>query len=332
MLCGESLQRLSSLPLADAVFALSGRLLAYASPPLEPAPLLQSAYQALVSKSVPTRLSIPAYHVSVLDLSPLLNNATPTNLAHFATSHSQPVAHLVFSSDGCSLLSVPHNAQVARIFSLQPPSKLYDLRRGRTPGIVHDVRFSTDARWVAMGTKNRTLHIFPINPLGGPPNVHSHLTGRVTNLHQPVSLFPSPFPFTTLTLSKQPHPVQVSPLIRLRPLSSAKSDSQPALAFTFISSRPPGNTQDLLVFDPTDRVLSLRRITLHQRPKDPLSGLAAVVSRSLPSIPIPPRVIPAQENVELGATTHVVATWPLQSSSNNLSGNIPKPQNLSHTE
>ena len=330
MLCGESLQRLSSLSLADPVFALSGRLLAYASPPLEPAPLLQSAYHALVSKSVPTRLSPPAYHVSVLDLSPLLNNATPLSLAHFATSHSQPIAHLAFSTDGCSLLSVPHNAQVARIFSLQPLSRLYDLRRGRTPGIVHDVRFSTDGRWVAMGTRNRTLHLFPINPLGGPPNVHSHLTGRVTNLHQPVSLFVSHFPFTTLTLSQQPHPVQVSPLIRLRPLSSAKSDPQPALAFTFIPSRPPGNTQDLLVFDPTDRILSLRRITLHQQPKDPLSGLAAVVSRSLPSIPIPPRVIPAQENVELVATTHVVAAWPLRSSNSNLPNNMP--QNDSHTE
>jgi len=118
----------------------------------------------------------------------------------------------------------------------------------------------------------------------------------------------------------------------LRPLSSAKSDLQPALAFTFISSRSPGNTQDLLVFDPTDRILSLRRITLHQQPKDPLSSLAAVVSRSLPSIPIPPRVIPAQENMELVATTHVVDAWPLQSSNRNLPDNTPKPQNDSHTE
>ena len=93
--------------------------------------------------------------------------------------------------------------------------------------------------------------------------------------------------FSKLKTKKQPHPVQVNLLVQLRLLSMAKSISQlppPPLTFTFVSSPHPRNDQDLLVFDPTDCILSLHHITLHQQPKVPLSGLAAaVVSRSLPS-------------------------------------------------
>lgn len=67
--------------------------------------------------------------------------------------------------------------------------------------------------------------------------------------------------------------------------------------FTDPTSSPPtspnrlrraGNIQDVLVFDPADGMLSLRRITLDQRPRDQLglgsvsTSAMGVVSRSMP--------------------------------------------------
>jgi hypothetical protein len=112
--------------------------------------------------------------------------------------------------------------------------------------------------------------------------------------------------------------VEVAPLVRLRP-KNAKIDHSAPMSFTFVhsgdvrvpmnllppssskyvdaTSSPPyhrahrvGNTQDILVFDPSDGTLSLRRIVCDQRPRDQL-GLASVsttargvVSRSMPSV------------------------------------------------
>jgi hypothetical protein len=112
--------------------------------------------------------------------------------------------------------------------------------------------------------------------------------------------------------------VEVAPLVRLRP-KNAKIDHSTPLSFTFVHSgdvrvpmnllppssskyadaTPPppyhhahcvSNTQDILVFDPSDGTLSLRRIICDQRPRDQL-GLASIsttvkglVSRSMPSV------------------------------------------------
>ncbi|KAF5344506.1 hypothetical protein D9756_011356 [Leucocoprinus leucothites] len=265
------------------------------------------------------------YYVTVVDLQPLLQDAKPVKVAEFITSRSQPITRLAFSPDGCKLISVPENGQVTRVFSLRPRRsaaegedeerkvgdgvRMYNLRRGRTSGVVESLDCGRDGRWVAIGTKNRTVHVFPVNPFWGRPDMAGHLSGKVKNVDE-----------------LQTHLVEVAPLVRLRPLSNSKSDQQTIapLAFTFINpgdvhiptslqtstskyttpvteptTSPPtspnrphrraGNVQDILVFDPADGVLSLRRITIDQRVKDQLGGLAAaavgvggVVSRSLP--------------------------------------------------
>ena len=38
------------------------------------------------------------------------------------------------------------------------------------------------ARWLAVGTRNRTVHVFGVNPYGGKPDVRSHVEGRVRNV------------------------------------------------------------------------------------------------------------------------------------------------------
>lgn len=73
------------------------------------------------------------------------------------------------------------------------PWHVYDLRRGRTAGVIEDVAWATDGRWVAVGTKKRTVHIFATNPYGGKPDEASHMDGRVRNVNELVR-----FPLTYL--------------------------------------------------------------------------------------------------------------------------------------
>lgn len=139
------------------------------------------------------------YYVTVLDLSPLLEvDDKPVKIAEFVTSRSQSVAKLAFSKDGCSLISVPENGQVTRVFRIRPQRaegdskagdgvRLYDLRRGRTSVLVESLESTRDGRWVAIGTRNRTVHVFPTNPFGGRPDVVGHLQGKVKNTEELVS-------------------------------------------------------------------------------------------------------------------------------------------------
>jgi hypothetical protein len=141
------------------------------------------------------------YYVTILDLKPLLDQVgKPLKVAEFRTSRSQPIAQLAFTRDGCKLISVPENGQVTRVFSLQPRRhtedsggdgvRFYDLRRGRTSGIIEGSDGPRGGRWIAIGTRNRTVHVFPTNPSGGPPDLVGHLKGRVRNVDELVS-YPS---------------------------------------------------------------------------------------------------------------------------------------------
>lgn len=182
---------------------------------------------------------------------------------------------------------------------------LYDLRRGRTSGIIEFTGHSTDGRWVGISTRKRTIHIFATNPYGGKPDDASHTEGRVKNAKE-----------------IQPLSTEVRPIVRLRsnPVTSPEQLAIP-LAFTFISSSTdslptrflppqgtfsppssvsssipssiphrrtqsvsprlqtrPTNYQDILTFDPADGSLSLRRMTI---------TISEVGSSMLASLPIP---------------------------------------------
>ncbi|PFH47114.1 hypothetical protein AMATHDRAFT_68396 [Amanita thiersii Skay4041] len=162
--------------------------------------------------------------------------------------------------------------------------RVYNLHRGRSQAVVDDVNWAHDGRWVAIGTQRPTVHVFAVNPYGGKPDPRSHIKGKVVNVHE-----------------LQPSPVEVSPLARLRAVRPPAPD-QPkvTLAFRFIESSEaclpssllpastlppasdvnssphhrtrPTNYQDLLVFDPNDGMLSLRRITTEVRLKDQSGG------------------------------------------------------------
>ncbi|PCH41803.1 hypothetical protein WOLCODRAFT_132119 [Wolfiporia cocos MD-104 SS10] len=197
--------------------------------------------------------------------------------------------------------------------AVNPPQHVYDLRRGRTAAVVDDVGWANDGRWFAMGTRKRTVHLFAINPYGGPPDEASHLTGKVSNPDSMTRQLTEVHPIARLRMDKTPAPdrAHVPPVaftfIRLSdssvppallplptvPLSVSSSPSsihslsQPSPTHASIT---PTNYQDILVFDPYDATLSLRRLFVEQRTNDHLSGASgsfagiATTSISLPGI------------------------------------------------
>ncbi|KAF8166691.1 hypothetical protein BJ912DRAFT_889225 [Pholiota molesta] len=279
------------------------------------------------------------HYVTVLDLAPLLGGpagAAPTRVDEFNASRSRPVVDLSFAHDGTSVAAVLKDGHTVRVFKLQPAPRVllharavaleaaavglddielrsemgrraahvYDLYRGRTSAVVEGLDWARDGRWLAMGTRNRTIHVFAVNPYGGKGDVKSHMEGRVRNVDV-----------------IEPRLTTLHPLVRLRGTKSNAEQTRAPLAFTFISpadvassptlmfpfTPPPishspsfsppklkraKNYQDLLVFDPVDGVLSLRRLAIDKHPEKEqgIGGVAAsvhalgVTSISLPGM------------------------------------------------
>ncbi|KIM42507.1 hypothetical protein M413DRAFT_444245 [Hebeloma cylindrosporum] len=252
---------------------------------------------------------------------------TPIKVDEFNASRSQTLAGLQFSPDGTSLAVITRDGHSVKIFKLHPtPSVLlsarsaaleeaglasgsgssglseldrksatqvYELHRGHTTAVVEGFDWARDGLWTALGTRNRTVHVFAVNPYGGPPDLQSHLEARVRNVELVESRLTS-----------------LKPLARIRSpkVSSAPGQPKAPLAFTFIApsditfspdllppyapqlvsnsptfspSKPKRivNYQDLLLFDPVDGVLSLRRLIIDKHPvKESIgSGVAASV-------------------------------------------------------
>ncbi|KAI0084206.1 hypothetical protein BDY19DRAFT_997921 [Irpex rosettiformis] len=262
------------------------------------------------------------YAITVYDLEPLKSGAEePRLVAEFVASKDQPISRIIFSDDGTSLLVAFKDGQTMKVFKLRPtpsvfarqsvqgarsrrgssghvspqterqldpPSYVYDLKRGRTSGVVESLDWATDGRWIAIGTRKRTIHLFATNPYGGPSDDESHLEGRVVNVKE-----------------QQPLRTELDPILRIRALKPRRGEQQPLpLAFTFVSrstlvpspdpyahsfspsSSPSSNRsiptsptfssggynsqdQDILVFDPLDGMLSLRRIAPSRRVQEP---------------------------------------------------------------
>lgn len=172
---------------------------------------------------VPTRPK-NGYTLGVFDLEALNRGAhAPQLIAEFTVSREQPISKITFSNDGTSLLVACKDGQSMSVFKLRPasasatvlsrvkslalkerrpssghlaseehsrlsaPWHVYDLRRGRTSGVVESLDWANDGRWIAVGTRKRTIHLFATNPYGGPSDENSHHEGKVTNIAELVS-------------------------------------------------------------------------------------------------------------------------------------------------
>ena len=150
----------------------------------------------------------------------------PEVVTDIVTPRIQPISKLSFSSDGTRLALSSKDGHTMRVYDIHPTSKVirqvltgsqsgsdsgyaddlrslthaglhtgqvapvhvYDLQRGRTTAVIENISWNDDMRWVAIGSRKRTVHVFPINPYGGRPDDASHLEGRVRNATESVSL------------------------------------------------------------------------------------------------------------------------------------------------
>ena len=141
--------------------------------------------------------------------------------------------------------------------NVNSPLHMYDLHRGRTSGVIQQVECAQDGRWVGVGTKKGTIHVFAVNPYGGPPDERSHLEGRVVNMTQLVSLYFCVGSFGIYLLAhrlsffffvmwiQQPLSTAVSPVTRIRALKQQSAEqrlsSTAAVTFTFAQSPLPSS-------------------------------------------------------------------------------------------
>lgn len=150
----------------------------------------------------------------------------PEVVTEIVVPRSQPIAKLSFSSDGTRLAVSSKDGHTIRVYDIHPtckavrrvltgswngldsgytddlrslihaglhpgqftPVHLYDLQRGRTNAVIENISWNDDMRWVAVGSRKRTVHVFPVNPYGGRPDDSSHLEGHVKNITEFVSL------------------------------------------------------------------------------------------------------------------------------------------------
>ncbi|KAI6035853.1 hypothetical protein EDC04DRAFT_2703228 [Pisolithus marmoratus] len=187
------------------------------------------------------------------------------------------------------------------------PWHIYNLRRGHTPGVIEGVDVSPDGRWVAVGSGKRTVHIFPINPYGGRPDHRSHVDARIWNVDKPQPLSTELLPVARLRFSR-PDPTLGSvahgslsfvflpgdihlpgsllppppPLVVTSSPSTSSARSDLGHVPSTFRSR---NHKDILVFDPPSGILSLKRITIEERPKEP--GISSPIMNFATSISFP---------------------------------------------
>ncbi|KAJ7878105.1 hypothetical protein B0H14DRAFT_2567374 [Mycena olivaceomarginata] len=199
----------------------------------------------------------------------------------------------------------PHAAPTAHTNDLNvlpTPTHLYALRRGRTGAVVKAVAGTRDGRFVALATRRRTVHVFAVNPYGGARGCAEPFEGAGGGCGGSRGYGPGG---AAGEGSGEGGTTEVHALVRIRLPQQQQQHLQhegesprapPApLAIAFVPAAAAGSTstlrspsapaspsahgvQDVLVFDPADDVLSLRRITLSA-----LEAPHSAISVSLPA-------------------------------------------------
>lgn len=137
---------------------------------------------------------------TILDTKKYISNARKSQLlhdnenqnwivAHFF-AHQEPIYALEFNPSGRLLVSADCLGQYFNVFQINANSykctrtvvkHLYSLYRGDTSSKVRNISFSSDSRWLAIGTKRGTTHIFPLNCYGGVINARTHSKPYLVN-------------------------------------------------------------------------------------------------------------------------------------------------------
>ncbi|KAJ7496196.1 hypothetical protein B0H11DRAFT_1715875, partial [Mycena galericulata] len=233
--------------------------------------------------------------VRIVDLRALENGDGGVRDVHAFQAGRAAVGALAFAKDGTRLFVVRRDGLGAGVWGVRPgspgmelgtspeslaaPAQLYELRRGRTGAVVEGVAGARDGRFIALATRRRTVHIFAVNPYGGRADVRSHLGARVrdgevvTGEEQPTEVHPlvrirmPPPPqalhHPNLGEPAPPPPPPPAPLaIAFVPPAAVAAAAHPLRSPVSPASPGTNGVQDVLVFDPADGVLSLRRVTI----------------------------------------------------------------------
>ncbi|KAN0065246.1 hypothetical protein ACQY0O_001743 [Thecaphora frezii] len=144
--------------------------------------LVEAEYEAMASTSTVVR---------IVDLGRL-----GSAVATFVPS-GHPVAHVALSPNGQLCLTADSLGHAFHVFEVQvvgafggsrdareaqaPPLHRYKLLRGVTSAEVVAAQWSADTQWVAVCTRTGTVHIYALNPFGGPNSVRNHITGKICN-------------------------------------------------------------------------------------------------------------------------------------------------------
>ncbi|CDZ96326.1 WD40 repeat protein [Phaffia rhodozyma] len=192
--------------------------------------------------------------VQIIDLHPLssasVNSTGPNTLSslpanrsplvHFYPSptarSAQPINHLSFSPNSQMLLISQAPSCSFAVVEIRPPRKSphpapghssgevwerYVLRRGVSEAVVKSVSWDNAGRWVAVATGKGTLHVYPLNPYGGPPT--GHRQGKVLN-----------------ALDVQPLSTAVQPALRIHQTRQIPPSSTPS-PMSIPKVLPPGD-------------------------------------------------------------------------------------------
>lgn len=136
---------------------------------------------------------------TILDTQKYVNNSRKSQMlhdenqnwivAHFL-AHQEALYALEFNPNGRLLVSADCLGQYFNVFQINTNSykctrtvvkHLYSLYRGDTTSKVRNISFSNDSRWLAIGTKRGTTHVFPINSYGGVVNARTHSKPHLVN-------------------------------------------------------------------------------------------------------------------------------------------------------
>ncbi|CAI2179889.1 2623_t:CDS:2 [Funneliformis geosporum] len=137
--------------------------------------------------------------IIIRNIGALSGSKEPSIVAHFAP-HNHHVGQLSFNPSGTLLFSTSVQGSKFHVFEIlgnhrrdrnhKSMKHMYRLARGYTYASVGEggVGWSGDSRWCAVASGKGTIHIFAINPYGGPTHIPSHISGLVKNVDEPYSL------------------------------------------------------------------------------------------------------------------------------------------------
>ncbi|CAG8438391.1 10972_t:CDS:10 [Scutellospora calospora] len=123
-----------------------------------------------------------------------------SNIIIYFSPHTNHVGYLSFSPSGTFLLSTSVQGHQFHVFEIigkrrrgrnsKSLKHVYQLSRGYTNASIGygGVGWSDDSRWCAVASGRGTIHLFAINPYGGPAHVPSHIAGWVNNVDESYKL------------------------------------------------------------------------------------------------------------------------------------------------